>query len=260
MTRFVIVPYKSRSRSARALSRKLPGIVVLRRDYLPNIDDVIINWGCGSLPEMQLQYLEYNHPIAVRKASNKLLCFRTLEDANFAAIPEFTTDIEEARTWFYTTPIVRRVVCRTVLNGTRGEGIVLADTQEALVPAPLFTAYVNKVHEYRIHVMDGFVIDVQEKRKRRDVEFVGSAKYIRNHHNGWVFCHSDVHIDERAKELAIQAVSILGLDFGAVDIGVGTEDTPTFNRYCVYEINTAPGLEGQTIGKYAEAFKVGYIS
>jgi glutathione synthase/RimK-type ligase-like ATP-grasp enzyme len=41
----------------------------------------------------------------------------------------------------------------------------------------------------------------------------------------------------------------MGLDFGAVDIGHRLID----NQFFVFEVNTAPGLEGTTLDKYAKA-------
>jgi D-alanine-D-alanine ligase-like ATP-grasp enzyme len=43
----------------------------------------------------------------------------------------------------------------------------------------------------------------------------------------------------------------LGLDFGAADVLFNARR----NQAYVLEVNTAPGLEGQTVNDYAEAFK-----
>jgi glutathione synthase/RimK-type ligase-like ATP-grasp enzyme len=53
------------------------------------------------------------------------------------------------------------------------------------------------------------------------------------------------------QEAAIRTVEILGLDFGAVDIIWNKKQ----DRYYVLEVNTAPGLEGETVVRYANAFK-----
>ena len=50
---------------------------------------------------------------------------------------------------------------------------------------------------------------------------------------------------------ATNAIDAIGLDFGAVDVGY---DEKT-NTCVVYEINTAPGIEGSTVDWYAERFK-----
>jgi glutathione synthase/RimK-type ligase-like ATP-grasp enzyme len=42
----------------------------------------------------------------------------------------------------------------------------------------------------------------------------------------------------------------LGLDFGAVDIGHRIID----NKVFVFEVNTAPGIEGTTLQRYVNTF------
>ena len=53
---------------------------------------------------------------------------------------------------------------------------------------------------------------------------------------------NDSHFDNGLKNL-------LGLDFGAVDIGHRLID----NKLFVFEINTAPGITGTTLDNYAKA-------
>src|SRR3546814_19093490 len=43
------------------------------------------------------------------------------------------------------------IVCRTVLSGHSGVGIVIADNRDDLVPANLYVKYVKKKEEYRVH-------------------------------------------------------------------------------------------------------------
>jgi hypothetical protein len=123
-----------------------------------------------------------------------------------------------------------------------------------VVDAPLYTKYVKKADEYRIHVFDGQVIDIQQKRKRQEVPNEEVDYQIRNLAGGWVFCRDDVVCPSVCSELAISAVATLGLTFGAVDIGYNRNE----QRGYVYEVNTAPGLEGSTLDNYFEAL-VRYI-
>ena len=87
------------------------------------------------------------------------------------------------------------------------------------------------------------------KRKRRETD--NEVDYqIRNSANGWVYCRDDIitpHPD--IGRAAIRAVNVLGLDFGAVDVGWNEHN----QEPSVYEVNTAPGLEGTTLDKYFEA-------
>ena len=184
---------------------------------------------------------------AVRLAGNKLLTFQALKDKNGISIPEFTVDIDVARGWARDGI---DVVCRTVLSGHSGNGIVLAHNEAEVVRAPLYVKYIKKQDEYRVHVAFGEVIDVQHKRKRAGVD-EGSTNYqIRNHQTGWVYCRENLERPTGLDALAIRVVQELGLDFGAVDI---IHNAKRGALYCL-EVNTAPGLEGTTVTKYTEAF------
>ena len=100
------------------------------------------------------------------------------------------------------------------------------------------------------HVWKGTIIDVQEKRRRAGYVSTGDGdSYIRNHHNGWVFCRADIEEPANLRTIARSAIGTLSLDFGAVDIIYNQKS----NKLFVLEVNTAPGLEGTTLQKYTEA-------
>src|SRR3546814_13722589 len=44
------------------------------------------------------------------------------------------------------------IVCRTVLSGHSGVGIVIADNRDDLVPANLYVIYVKKKEEYSVNL------------------------------------------------------------------------------------------------------------
>jgi glutathione synthase/RimK-type ligase-like ATP-grasp enzyme len=115
----------------------------------------------------------------------------------------------------------------------------------------LYVQYVKKQQEFRVHVAFGEVIDVQEKRKRKDLPEDFSTNFqVRNHQTGWVYCREDITEPNELRPMAVAATAALGLDFGAVDLIYNAKRNECF---CL-EINTAPGLEGQTVKKYADAF------
>lgn len=183
----------------------------------------------------------------VRNASNKLLAFNILKEGGMAQIPWYTTEYAGAQAWVESGGVILN---RTQLNGHSGAGIVVAArVEDIIVGCPLYVAYRKKKREYRVHVAFGQVIDVQQKRKRSDYD--GEVDYaVRNHHTGWIYARESVEASEVRDALAIHAVALLGLDFGAVDIIYNERD----NQYLVLEVNTAPGLEGTTVTKYTEAF------
>jgi hypothetical protein len=96
-------------------------------------------------------------------------------------------------------------------------------------------------------VFDGRAIDVQQKRRRREDDDVNYQ--IRNADNGWVYCRGGVVAPQCVVDAAISAVAALGLDFGAADVGYNMH----YNLATVYEVNTAPGLEGHTLDVYRNA-------
>jgi glutathione synthase/RimK-type ligase-like ATP-grasp enzyme len=130
--------------------------------------------------------------------------------------------------------------------GHSGRGIVICNDGDRLVYAPLYTLHTKHKHEYRVHVFKDQVLDVQMKRKRNG-SLRGSG--IRNYSNGWVYARAEIAPSEELLLSSIQAVKLLGLDFGAVDIGHRLID----NKFFVFEVNTAPGLEGTTLDKYQKA-------
>ena len=88
-----------------------------------------------------------------------------------------------------------------------------------------------------------------QKKRRTNTENINS--HIRNHANGWVFCREDIKINNKNDlfNQALLACNAANLDFGAVDIIYNQKQ----KKYYVLEVNTAPGLVGQTIIKYANA-------
>jgi glutathione synthase/RimK-type ligase-like ATP-grasp enzyme len=205
-----------------------------------------INWGLSNY-EPGGGRKTINNLAALRVASNKLSTFQVLKDKDGIRIPEFTTSRDVAVGWIDTKDVV---VARGTLTGHSGAGITLASTKEAIPQVPLYVKYVKKQKEFRLHVAFGEVIDVQEKRKRQEVPKEAINFQVRNHHTGWVYCREDIIEPAGMREMAVNAVACLGLDFGGVDI-IWNEKR---NECYVLEVNTACGLEGSTVGKYAQAF------
>lgn len=231
MTRIFIKSHTAGSRGALSLARAIGAKVIkhVNSNYKPRASDIVIPWG---------------------SSSNKLENFYKFAEAGVNA-PGFNTAKLGAE------EMIRdggTVVCRTILNGSCGKGIVIAKTVEELVDAPLYVKYVPKKEEYRVHVAFGKVIAVQRKARRK--ECPNPNWQIRNHENGFVFIHADPEMGyaEELGPLAVSAVEALKLPIGAVDI-IWNEKN---NQYYVLEVNTSPGLEGKTIDAYVKAIKEEY--
>ncbi len=102
---------------------------------------------------------------------------------------------------------------------------------------------VNLTAEFRIHVFGGLSIRAGIKRPRE----AGHHPWIRTYTAGWKIDYSTgKKIKDSRRVMAKRAVAALGLDFGAVDIGVTDRD-----QMVVLEVNTAPGLdEGPSVEAY----------
>lgn len=246
-TRFRILPYNQGSASARALADALGGRVLrlAGSTFVPRRDDVIINWGNTD----QFTRATLNN-VDLRSATNKRNFFNTMRDAGHQEIiPRFWTNREDIPDEAFP------IVCRTELAGHSGAGIVLADDRAALVSAPLYVEYVKKQEEYRIHVgrinQESIIISAQRKARRADTPDDQVNWQIRNHANGFVYIRNGINPPASVIDVARRALEASGLDFGAVDVIFNARQ----ERAYVLEINTAPGLEGQTIEDYATFFR-----
>jgi glutathione synthase/RimK-type ligase-like ATP-grasp enzyme len=252
--RLILYPYKMESRSATSLIKKLREVIPTALKvsatglYRPRTSDVIINWGNSTIPNWFTSpnlIGVLNRPNNVARATNKLDTFNSLSMVGVST-PLFTRDMNLARTWIEDGDTV---MCRTRLNAHSGEGIVIANSLDSLVPAPLYTRYKKKRSEYRVHVFMGRVIDIQEKRRLVNVDFDTQAALVRSHANGWVFCRDNINPPEFLETQAILSMNALGLDFGAVDIIYNQREATCYTL----EINTAVGLEGRTLEIYKDA-------
>ena len=214
-------------------------------------DKVVINWGSANLPDEVKRSKVLNTQKAVAVASDKLQTFDVLSK-NKVSIPDWTTDAKVAMDW---VAAGATVVARTILRGSSGAGIVLMDKDDmkSFTKAPLYTKYIPKKEEFRIHVMGKKIISEQKKALRNGwIEEHGPPNYkIRNLDNGFVFIRNNITIPGPVRDQAIAAVEALGLDFGAVDVIWNEKQKTAY----VLEVNTAPGLEGQTVDDYVKGFK-----
>ncbi len=244
-----IYPYNKGSQSAKLLSEALnvKRLKLVGRKFKGRPDKTVINWGSSKISDQAAACKVINVPEAVMLSSNKLKSFELFKEAG-VSIPPFWTNKDEAEEEIRNGSCI---VCRTILSGHSGAGIVIANNVDELVKAPLYVAYIPKKHEYRYHVFMGKVIDVQRKARNKDVADEDVNWKVRNHDNGFIFMREGVEEDARASEQAILAVEALGLDFGAVDI-IWNEKKDT---YYVLEVNSAPGLTGTTLDNYVDAFK-----
>ena len=231
----------------------LPTVLRTRQrdsQYYMKDGDMVINWGMRLGRRSRMMGINayvpsvYNLPYRVEGASNKLKTFECLHSARIP-IPSFTSNKLDAERAFHTGDTI---VVRATLSGHGGTGIsiVTPNSVESLPEAPLYTKYIPKEHEYRVHVLGE---ETHIRQKRRKLSHEDPNWQIRNHANGFVMAQECSFIPEGIEALSIAAVDALNLHFGAVDIIYGTD-----GKCYVLEVNTAPGLEASTLALYADYF------
>lgn len=250
--RVILIGYKHGSKSVRALATKLkeelnnkPKVLRVRKNsptYKQRPTHYMIRWG-GT------------NPIATNKLDFfKIISKWNSDNQNYPDthinIPDWTEDGEIAKSW------ESLVVCRKLLRSHSGNGIVMYQhgVDNELPKAPLYVKYKKKRHEYRVHVFKEkdnsyTIIDVTQKKKRKDFDGETNTQ-IRNHKNGWVYCRENITEPNDLRSQAILAATAINLTFGAVDLIWNEKENTSY----VLEINTAPGIEGTTLQKYADVF------
>ncbi len=229
---------------------------------------MVLNWGSTCHPKwledrrFRLTPVFVNHADNVKKAIDKLAFFQHASRIDGVPLLKWTSEREAALAWLAKG---KHVFCRTKLGGSSGEGIVTATTPESIVDAPLYTRYYPKTHEFRVHVFNGQVIDLTQKKLKGGANVRSESNtLVRSLSNGWAHCHGEMVLDsvsrERMGTACCSLISGLGLQFGAVDV-LAIFDPPaelgggrTLKSFVVCEVNTGPGLENQTtIEAYTKA-------
>lgn len=256
-----IYSYNPYSASAKALADALDikRIKHERSKFKDEPNNVVINWGSSSLPYAMATII--NSADAIANVTNKLSFFELFNDGSPVNdqkwVVPFTTDDDVVREWLEDG---KTVVARTKLTGHSGEGIVILEGLDAeIVEAPLYTLYVPKKEEYRVHCYrkqvenadNILVFDIQRKAKRADVPKEEANYRIRNLAGGFIYARQELDVPECVEDVALKVFEQTGLDFGAVDI-IYQESK---NKAFALEINTAPGLSGTTLEKYVQMFK-----
>lgn len=275
-----IISYNRNSHSANNIRASLRArSVTLNRlsttDDLLNIrgnpaNSTILNFGKIFQPENYFmpdtEPLIINHPTAVANVSNKLRFFNQVRDF-FGAhhytdyVPLYFTNPLEVHSILSSTTHPT-IVARQSLNGHSGAGIVLLEGEDQhSFTAPLYTVYIPKLHEFRVHIMDGEVIDMQKKSIIANVDRSEINWKIRSFNNGFIFTRDNLNnISERilnnAKQKALDVWSAFNLHYGAVDVIYSSQTRQNY----VLEINSAPGLVGTTLDRYVRNFHERYFS
>jgi len=101
-------------------------------------------------------------------------------------------------------------------------------------------------YEIRVHFVLGDIVRIFVKRPGIDAL---PNSFIRTLHHGWHYSIKNNVGEEwtKAKQIAHNLAEDLGLGFGGIDMAW----VPKEKRYIIWEVNTAPGLNANTLELYA---------
>lgn len=207
-------------------------------------EDILIRWG-SSVAVPHRPAVTLNRRAAIETATNKFLSLEVMHRNNIS-VPRFSSvqDMVRQHGEHITTDVFRNLGYRVPILArnrahTRGQDVLLClqdiDFARAIKwDREFFIEYIPTKSEYRVHVFRNNVIRVSEKVLRNRKNYV---PYLRTHDNNHVFQDERTPLSNENKQVAVNAVRAIGLDFGAVDILVSDD-----NRSYVLEVNTGPSL------------------
>jgi glutathione synthase/RimK-type ligase-like ATP-grasp enzyme len=203
--------------------------------------EMIIRWGCTVSMETDIPVI--NPVKAMNKISNKAE-FRTLlgnDPLLKDFIPKTITDTQfysgqKTLTDDFFPAIVRPY---THHGGFQLQYIKsLTEFQNTKLPSQWYISiYIPKVKEIRVYCMGGHVLKMDNKVvENKDAV---AWNYVQNSDAHFVNIRWDAW-HKRCGRIALQAMKLVGLDFGGVDIMIDAEN----NDY-ILEINSAPTITGE---------------
>lgn len=235
MNRPVILYHRSTGRTARMLSE------VLHLDRVKAVDPytpVVIRWGSSAPAALDFAI---NTRQSIALTSHGLNSLQVMEEAGVPVPAVWTRPPVEQELY----PILARTI-----NHRGGMDIYWCqDHDEALATGRhFFTQYTPVDMEFRAHVFGGKVLRVFRKVKREE----GADDKIRTSYRGWGYSRvTERSIGESGVSVSLNAVSALGLAFGAVDLGYNSET----GKFVVFEANTGPSLNTISLLYYAQEFE-----
>ena len=130
-----------------------------------------------------------------------------------------------------------------------GRDIRIVNIEEDIIPGYWYVPIFHKEREYRVHVLWGRVIKLQRKHPHDPESIVWS-----NESSHFERVNKDNPSYRGINDIGVRAVRALGLDMGAVDVGVRRFKKDD-EECIVFEVNTAPSLNQETAERYAVAIR-----
>lgn len=110
--------------------------------------------------------------------------------------------------------------------------------------------YIETTFELRVHVIDGKIARIFKKIKPGALD---DGEFIRTANKDWKYSLRTNTNEKygKAQALCLKLAKDLGLFFGGIDIAWDNKN----KRYIIWEVNTAPGLNSQTLKIYADILR-----
>jgi glutathione synthase/RimK-type ligase-like ATP-grasp enzyme len=223
------------------------GIRPVKRPSFKNGDKVIF-WGSRA----QLNTggaIVYNAPEKLAHASKKGLARKILKEKKLA-IPKTEFSVDAAMRNLTFPMIVRPESHRA------GKDFYVCNTRDELtrsfkkVKNGYISEFYPKQKEYRIHTASGKALLVKQKPEPDDKTEI-AWNFAQNEKPWTTIDRKDYDIE--MLKLAIEAIKVLELDFGAVDI-MAFPTKRNLPKYVITEVNTAPSYTPYLIEKYGAYF------
>lgn len=257
----MIFPYKTGSKSAKALNEALGGGNLLKRensDFNGKEGQFVLNWGSGTgyFNAKIGKAKVLNPPKLVDIAINKLAFFNHMLGDDAPRTAWWTINEQQARAWLATG---YTVIARDDLEGSKGAGIRVMKSGLDFRPAKLYTMFVASTHEYRTYVFNGKVVDAREKRLKSGM--AADPNNMRYDEDKYLFCEHALNsqttrvwpslVPAEVITQSEKTAKKLGLLTGGIDV---IYNVPT-NQAFVLEYNTAPYLGDHTAAVLAAKLK-----
>lgn len=135
-----------------------------------------------------------------------------------------------------------------------GKDIIVITAEEDLQDIPLDehfykVPYFRTAYELRVHVINNEVVRLFKKLSDDD----DAHAFIRTAYRGWRYSLRSQLDDyfHKAQSIAVETTKLLNIGFAAFDIAW----CPDHGQYIVWEVNTAPGLNINTLQVYGKALR-----
>jgi len=215
----------------------------------PN-SSVIIRYGNAQESDRIANDTECNSRESIIRCSNKHKLFYYLKDSDILT-PEY---FPYRRGMEIPDKLGKRFLSRK-REHRAGKDIVVME-REQIIPYSteyLVPLYENIIREYRVHVVFNNVVKVMRKYPIDE----DANPIIKTASFGWQYKRSSmerVECSDSMRKAALKVAEILGLTFCGVDMAWSGKEKG-LGRWIVWEVNSAPSLNSDSLKLYVDLFK-----